>query len=96
MTKSLMTIGLILACQAASIVAIYFGRIKDMAACGSDITLFVIPFVVAVAAYATVLVRMIRFQHFWAKGLLVAMLSLVAGAVAESIGMAIAFNLWGT
>ena len=94
--KRLMTIGLIFVCHAAAFVAIYFGRVKDMAMCGSDITLFVIPFVAAVAAYAAVFARIIKVQRVWTRGLLVMVASVLTGVFSTEIGMTIAFNLLGT
>jgi hypothetical protein len=96
MMKRLMTIGLIVACHVGAFVAIYFGRIVGVPLCGSDTILFVVPFVAAATAYAAVLVRMIRTRKSWTRGLLVAILSLLAGVISSGIGMMIAFNLWGT
>ncbi len=94
--KRLMATGLILVCHAAVFVGIYFGRINGLVMCGSDIALFVIPFVVATAAYAAVFFRMIQTQNVWTRGMLVAIICSVAGAISTIVGMAIAFNLWGT
>ena len=95
MQKRLMTIGLILTCHIGVFVAIYFGRLNGVAMCGSDITLFGIPFVAAAAAYAAILARMIKTHNVWMRRLLVAVIVLVAGVISSTIGMTIAFNLWG-
>lgn len=90
-----MIIGLILACHAAVFVTIYFGRIRSVVLCGSDIILFAIPFVVATVAYAAVYAKMIRVQNMWTRRLLVAVASLATCAISTEIGMVIAFNSWG-
>lgn len=94
--KRLMAIGSILLCHAAVFVAIYFGRVSNVPLCGSDFTLFVVPFVSAAAAYTAVFARLFKTQTFWRRCALVLMASAVAAMLSTAVGMTIAFNLWGT
>ena len=96
MMKRLMTIGLIFLCHAALFVAIYFGRLNRVALCGSDVTLFTIPFVAAVAAYATVLAKIIKTRNLWMRWVLAMIAGIITGAASMTTGMTIAFNQWGT
>lgn len=96
MIKRLIAIGLILVCHVVLFVAVYFGRVKGVTICGSDITLFIIPFVIAFAAFAIVFARMIKTKQLRAHGLLVIIASIISGTVSTVTGMTIAFNLWGT
>ena len=91
-----MTVGLILLCHATAFVAIYAGRVNGAALCGSDVTLFVVPLVVAGLAYATVFLRVIKTRTLFSRVLLAMVAGLVVGIVSAGIGMLIAFNLWGT
>ena len=78
MIKRLMAIGLILLCHVTLFIIVYFGRIKGVVVCGSDITLFVIPFALAFSAFSTVFARIIKTQQLWTRALLVIIASLIA------------------
>jgi hypothetical protein len=92
----LIPITLILVCHVAAFVALYFGLIKGVALCGSEIVVFDIPFLVAVMAYAVVFARIIRTHTLWTRGLFILLASMAAGVISAIIGMIIAFNTWGT
>jgi hypothetical protein len=96
MIKTLMIIAVIVVCHAMAFVGIYFGRIRGITVCSSDVILFVVPLIVAATAYVVVFLKMITLQRAWARRLSVALATLVASAISLEIGAVIAFNLWGT
>ena len=91
-----MALGLILMCHAGAFVALFGGRHQRVPCCGSDVVLIHVPFVLAAIAYAVVYRGLIRIPNPWLRGGLVLLSSVGSAGISMAIGMAIAFNRWGT
>ena len=83
-------------CHVVSFMAIYFGRLRGVAICHSDIFLFNVPFILAGIGYGFVFARLIVIHNVWLRGVFVGTASIFTAIISEVIGMTITFNLWGT
>jgi len=82
--------------HAAGFVLTYYGRCRGVPACDSEFVLFALPFGLAIAAYAAILVATLTLRNGAKRLLLSLALATGLSVMSELVGMTIAFNLMGT